>query len=342
VTDTPRHRPDNGHIASEEPPSPSGRRRSGFRQKMPAPPEAPRASEDRGRLAGTRAGRWLLIDRLGRGGMGEVYRSHDSTTGMEAAVKVLRAPADSVMAERLEREAESLLRLRSPHVVALHEVGRLPDRSPFIAMERLHGRSLDALLRSEERLDLVAVARLCDHAARALDAASSMGIVHRDVKPSNLFLCDGEGGGTWKVLDFGVARSTGQSAITGSFFIGTPGYVSPEQACGLPTDARSDLFSLGAVLYRALTGRPPFAAPDLADTLDNVVRRRPIRPTVLCPDLPADLDDALAVALAKSADDRYADAAELAWAFDRATGNALPADVRARGARLRGWTSPLA
>src|SRR5262249_25545839 len=157
----------------------------------------------------------------------------------------------------------------------------------------------------------------------ALDAAAAAGVVHRDVKPTNLFRCDdGSGAGVWKILDFGVARIAAEPAPDEPGVIGTPHYMAPEQAPGQPTDRRPALHALGAIAYRCAPGRHPYDAADPAALLYAIVHRMPARPGTLA-ELPADFDRFCAIALAKSPDDRFASGAALARALDAALAGAL-------------------
>jgi serine/threonine-protein kinase len=193
-------------------------------------------------------------------------------------------------------------------------------------MERLHGHSLAELLRRDGKLAGPAVAELVRQIGAGLDAAGSAGIVHRDIKPQNLFHDR-----VWKILDFGVATLTGDSAgtLTQGGIVGTPSYMAPEQAQGRRLDRRADLYALAAVAYRCFTGRHPFSGADTPALLYAVVHKMPARPgdTV---ELPADVDRWFAVALAKSPGDRFATGGALAAALDAALAGALEPGLRKR------------
>jgi serine/threonine-protein kinase len=175
-----------------------------------------------------------------------------------------------------------------------------------------------------------------EQVSRPLAAAHDASIVHRDVKPQNLFLADTNDRPIWKILDFGVAKQQDSSGtLTQSAVVGTPGYMSPEQArSGDDVDKRSDIFSLGAVVYRALTGRPPFAGADMPAILFEIVYKSPVRPSESMLGIPRDVDLVLAIALAKRRDDRFANAPEFADAFRRAARGKLPQTLRERGRAL--------
>src|SRR5262245_1827578 len=189
------------------------------------------------------------------------------------------------------REAEAAARLESPHVVSVLEIGTTAGEIPFIAMERLRGFDLAHHLRRHRRLGIPNVLVLVQEIAAGLDAARAAGIVHRDIKPHNLFLSERDGHFAWKVLDFGVSKLAGRSGtLTRGHVVGTPGYMAPEQARGEEVDHRADLYALAAIAYRALTGQPPFTAKDVPATLHEVVYRMPAQPSTIL-DLPADIDD---------------------------------------------------
>ncbi|HEY6461195.1 MAG TPA: serine/threonine-protein kinase, partial [Polyangiaceae bacterium] len=176
-----------------------------------------------------------------------------------------------------------------------------------------------------------------EHVAGALESARKAGIVHRDLKPQNLFLAQQNAAApVWKILDFGVSRMAGSSGtLTLDMIVGTPGYMSPEQAAGgTEVTHRSDVFSFGAVVYRALTGQPPFSGPDTPQILYQVVYRSPGRPSQLVPGLPADVEMVLAIAMAKDPGDRFATAIEVADALRRAAKGALDPSLRVHAQTL--------
>lgn len=289
-----------------------------------------------GRYTGTRAGPYTLGAVLGRGAMGEVYRAR-SEEGAEVALKVLSAASaqDPELRARFAREKELTTSLSSPHLVRGLGAGELPDGAPYLLLELLEGKDLAALLRQRRQLSLGEAVTLAAQVSEGLAAAHAAGVVHRDLKPQNLFLAESEGGPCWKVLDFGVAGLDASSGtLTRQTVVGTPGYMSPEQAEGLPVDARSDVFSLGAVLFRALTGRPPFAGEDTPRVLYAIVYKAPPAPRELAPELPEDVDRVLALALAKRPSERFATAEELARALADAARGALEPALRERAARL--------
>jgi len=270
---------------------------------------------------------------LGRGAMGEVYEARHVATGEPAAVKLLHrhllASPDNV--ERFLREAKAVATLRVPNVVEVLEVGDPSEEMPYIAMERLHGNDLGHHLRARGRLDADETAAIIREVARGLDAAADAGIVHRDIKPHNIFLADSDDGRqVWKILDFGLSKLSGHDGtLTRGQVLGTPAYMAPEQARGDRTDHRADIYSLAAISYRALTGHPPFSGDDLWAVLGDVVHKMPRRPGDLA-DVDPDLERVLAIGLAKLPGLRFDRAGELAAAFEDASRGALGGDLRAR------------
>jgi eukaryotic-like serine/threonine-protein kinase len=291
-----------------------------------------------GRYSGHLVGNYRLAELVGRGAMGEVYAADHVTTGDRAAVKLLRADLTRQHAAlaRFLREGEVVSALEVPNVVQIQEIGELEDGSPYIAMELLIGEDLAARLRRQRQLDVEEVVDMARQVARGLDAAHAAGVVHRDLKPQNLFRASGgDRDGTWKILDFGVSKVAGsRGTLTQQAVVGTPGYMAPEQARAQQVTPRADVFSLGAVVFRALTGRPPFSGPDTPQILFQVVYGMPPRPGELVPRLPADVDAVLAIALAKEVDDRFASASDLADALAAAARRKLDGRLRRRAADL--------
>ncbi|MBL8623117.1 MAG: protein kinase [Myxococcales bacterium] len=291
-------------------------------------------ANSKGRLTGAAAGPWQLAEVIGRGAMGEVYAATHATDQRAAAVKILRelGPDEARLRERFEREGAVIATLQSPHIVRVFDAGLIRDM-PYLAMERLHGEDLARRLRREPRLDRAALITLVREVARGLDVAHAAGVVHRDLKPHNLFWSRDLG--AWKILDFGVASLAGSSGtLTQAAVVGTPGYMAPEQARGHGVDARADVFALGAVTYRALTGRPAFTGVDTPQLLFAVVYQHPKAPSALVPDVPRAVDAVLAVALAKRAADRFEHATEFAEALAAALHGAAPLPVVERAAAL--------
>ena len=284
-----------------------------------------------GRFTDQTVGSYRLGVLIGRGGMGEVYEAHAIGDDHEAAVKLLHAGTlnEPTHVQRFIREAETASRLSSANVVRVLEVGTTAGEVPFLAMERLRGHDLAQQLRRARRIALAEAAVLAREVADGLEAARAAGIVHRDLKPHNVFSAEGGDRRSWKILDFGVSKSGGTGTLTKGHVIGTPAYMAPEQAKGEDVDHRADVYSLAAILYRAVTGHPAFTGKDVPTTLYDVVFRIPTQPSMLAP-LPADVDRVLALGLAKEPCDRFETASELALWFARAVREELMPEQRRR------------
>jgi hypothetical protein len=297
-----------------------------------------------GQFTGAVVGSWELGVVLGRGGMGEVYDAAHVDTEAPAAVKLLRRELmiDRHHVERFLREVRAASALDSPHVVRVLEASAPDDVVAFLAMEKLRGETLGAMLRGGGSLPRPRLYELVDQIARVLEVARAAELVHRDLKPPNLFRTED---GTWKLLDFGVAvLGDSSGTLTRGGVVGTPGYMAPEQAKGDAVDHRADLYALGAVIYRCVTGRSPFTGPDPAAVIYAMVHDAPLRPSAIAP-VGKDVDRFLAVALAKRRGDRFATATELATALRAAFAGGLATRVRAAGDALiksQPWKEPVA
>jgi serine/threonine-protein kinase len=270
-----------------------------------------RANE--GRWTGQYMGEFKLGLVLGRGSMGEVYEAL-SDRGQVAAVKLLnaRATQSSGIVERFHREMEIAARLESPHIVRVFAVSGPTAPVPYIAMEKLGGSDLATRLRSESRLPSDELVVLIEQVARGLEVARLAGIVHRDLKPHNLWRQDD---GTWKILDFGVSKVLdSEGTLTGEGIVGTPQYMAPEQASGGDVTHLADVYALGAIAYRCLTGRTPFKGKDLAELVYQVVHGVPVRPSALGK-ISRSIEDVLAIAMAKDQRRRFASALSFAQAL---------------------------
>ncbi len=258
----------------------------------------------------TVAGRYVVDKLAGVGGMSEVYKAHD-VNGQAVAIKVLKALSQHLM-ERFSREIHALERLDHPAIVRYLGNGVTPDTGQrFLVMEWLDGIELGGSLR-KQRLGLDACLRLGERVAEALAVAHAAGIVHRDVKPSNIFLCGGAVDRA-KLLDFGIARWTDIGALTktGARF-GTPAYMSPEQVRGdAGLDARADVFSLGCVLFECLAGRPPFAAKDDMAIFGKILFQNPPLLSEEVPGMPEPVEQLIVRMLAREPDQRPGSGAEV-------------------------------
>jgi hypothetical protein len=290
-----------------------------------------------GRFTDQTVGSYKLGVLIGRGGMGEVYEAHGINDDHDAAVKLLHAGtlAEPTHVARFIREAQTASKLSSANVVRVLEVGTTAGEVPFLAMERLRGFDLAQQLRRLRRLELAEAANLAREVAAGLEAARQAGIVHRDLKPHNVFSAEGDERRSWKILDFGVSKSGGSGTLTKGHVIGTPAYMAPEQAKGEDVDHRADVYSLAAILYRAVTGHPAFTGKDVPTTLYDVVFRIPTQPSMLV-SLSADVDRVLALGLAKNPADRFATATELAIWFAAAVNDGLTHEQRRRADDLLG------
>jgi serine/threonine-protein kinase len=279
------------------------------------------------------AGKYRLTELLGRGGMGSVWAGIHTTLGTRVAVKFIDAEhVDSPEARhRFENEARAAAALRSKHVVEVYDHGVMEDGRPFIVMEFLDGEPLDRRLDRLGRLAAKDMARIVGMVCRALSKAHAVGIVHRDLKPENVFLVwdDEDGADVAKVVDFGIAKftdSTGPTSATrtGSV-LGTPYYMSPEQARGLRSvDYRSDLWSVGVIAFRCVTGRLPFEGEAVGDVLVKLCTAPIPVPSQLVADVPPGFDAWLVRALGREPEARFQSATELARSLATVCGLTTP------------------
>jgi len=261
------------------------------------------------------ADRYEVVRRLGAGSMSEVFEAIDTRAGGRVAVKVLRANrvTNPGAVERLRREARAAAKVAHPNVIKILEVGELAPDVPYLALELLHGETLGERI-THGKLPVAAAMRILKAVLEALDAAHVAGVVHRDLKPGNVFLLSD---GRIKVLDFGLSQMGGPDGFSLSLtphglVCGTPCYMSPEQARGEELiDARSDLFSAGTMTYEMIVGRGPFEAPTPMAVLSRIVTEDPPPPGRLVPGVPPAVDALVMRALAKHREDRFQTAAEM-------------------------------
>ena len=260
--------------------------------------------------------RYEIDSVLGQGGMAEVYLGRDKVLGRPVAVKVLGSQfaRDRPFVVRFRREAQAAAALNHPNVVSVFDTGS-DDGTHFIVMEYVQGKTLAQVLREGGRILPERAAEIAQAVAEALAFAHAAGIIHRDVKPGNIMLTPS---GDVKVMDFGIARATTSETLTATATVlGTATYFSPEQAQGEPVDARSDIYSLGCVLYEMLTGHPPFAGETPVSVAYKHVKEEPVPPSSLNADIPADVDAIVMKCLAKNPANRYQTARELAQDLGR-------------------------
>jgi serine/threonine-protein kinase len=289
------------------------------------------AQERSGIFSGLRVGDYKLGRLLGRGGMGEVYEAA-TAAGARVALKLVRGDrvADARSLRLFGEEADVLGRVRSPYVARVLAAGDIADELPFLAMEFIDGPTLSDILRDRRRLAPDEVAAVVRDIARGLADVHASGVLHLDLKPQNVIRADGR----WKLVDFGVSRLA--AGADRPWIMGTPSYMAPEQAIGGAVDARSDLYSLTTIAYRALTGRAPFVGERPSQIARAAQSDRPPDPRALAT-LPDDVVAVLRIGLAARPEDRFASAHELEAAFAAALTGTLPPALRRRAARLPAW-----
>ncbi|MBI2894837.1 MAG: serine/threonine protein kinase [Deltaproteobacteria bacterium] len=267
-------------------------------------------------------GKYRLVEPIGQGGMGSVWRAEHVKLALGVAIKFIHAIDEPVAVARFLREARIAAQVRHRHVVSMTDFGSTPDGAPYLVMELLDGENLSVRMAREPRMPVLPLFELVAGALSGLEAVHAAGIVHRDVKPANVFLVREVDGVVPKIVDFGTSRATAEAraaseTITATgMLVGTPYYMSEEQARGWKdVDARTDLYSMGVILYEALTGRVPFDADTLHELMRQIVTAKPVPLSKHRPDLPAEVVAVVEKAMARDRKARYQTARELRHAL---------------------------
>lgn len=257
-------------------------------------------------------GRYEIISEIGQGAMGVVYRALDPLLERTVAIKTISLDLSKDEFEEFEqrfyREAKSAGRLNHPNIVTIHDVGNTGNIA-YMAMEFLEGVELRDIMDAGAQLDLDRIVEITGQVADGLAFAHEHGVVHRDIKPSNIMILKN---GVAKITDFGIALIPSSSRTMAGMVLGSPKYMSPEQVIGQDVDRRSDIFSLGVMLYEMLTGKPPFSGDNISAIMYRILNEMPVAPVTLKPGLPEIFNYIVAKALAKHPDDRYQTADEMA------------------------------
>jgi serine/threonine-protein kinase len=270
-----------------------------------APAIVQRAPRDTASMGAVVAGRYAIKGLVGRGGFACVYLAEDTTTGAEVAVKILHPELarNPKVRDRFLREVQIAAQLGHPNIPRILDAGEGPDRAPFLVLEYLHGEPLGAILARSARVGEELAIAVVKRAASALAAAHAGGVIHRDVKPDNLFLAND--GTVVKVLDFGMAKLVEGVFTAAGVAVGTIMYVAPEQAMGDRIDGRADVYALGITLFRLLVGRVPFAVKGDAAILAHHLYVPMPRPSELCPDIDPRIERVILAATRKRPGSRY-------------------------------------
>jgi serine/threonine protein kinase len=264
-------------------------------------------------VTATKAGRYEILGELGRGGMGVVYRAKDPSIGRTVAVKIIQLSEEGTgmshaqLVEGFQTEARAAGLLTHPNIVVIYDVGE-SDGVYYITMELVNGKSLQSMLDSGEKFLLPRLLRIMEQVCSALQFAHDHGVVHRDIKPANIMLTSDE---FVKITDFGTAKIMQYGASQQTSAMGTPGYMSPEQIKGKAVDGRTDIFSLGVMLYEMTTGQKPFKGQDIATILYHILNEEPVPPHQVNPNIALGVSSTILKALTKSPHLRYESCREL-------------------------------
>lgn len=290
-------------------------------------------------MIGNIVGNYKIVEKIGEGGMGAVYKGIDLMLERDVAVKALKPELGSqpLVVERFRAEAVTLAKLNHPNVATLFSFFRQSDQF-FMVLEYVKGTTLDKIMEAHGAMTCEEAIPLFCQMLEGIDHAHSLGVVHRDIKPANMMLTES---GLLKVLDFGIARALGSARLTrAGHLIGTIEYMSPEQVRGMETDARSDIYSLGMVLYELLTGRVPFASDSEYELMKAQVEQLPTPPSEFAPNIPEQVEAAILCATEKDPERRFQTAGAFSSAIINcvktaiATGQLSPIDMPRTTARL--------
>jgi serine/threonine kinase PknH len=285
-------------------------------------------------------GRYRLLSVIGRGGMGTVYRAHDTVIDREVAIKVLPTElgTEPGYRQRFRREAHAAARLNEPHIIPIHDTGEI-DGQLYLVMPVIDGTDAQGLLQRDGPMSPERAVRFAEQLAAALDAAHAVGLVHRDVKPSNALVT---GSDFVYLIDFGIAHDTTATKLTNTgMIVGTFAYMAPERFTDGVADSRSDIYALAAVLHECLTGHMPFPGDTLPQQMHAHVYQDPPRPSTQRPGIPTGFDDVIARGMAKDPSSRYQTATELAIAAQQALTTTPTHPSRANPTRVVDPTQPV-
>jgi len=241
-------------------------------------------------------GRYVVVKKLGEGGKGIVFKCTDKMLGRTVALKMIKTSLDEETESRFNREAQTTAKLSHPNIVSVYDIGSV-DNHPFLVIEYVDGRSLDDIIKEESPLSPSEIVRVSISIAEALEYSHKLGILHRDIKPENIMISKDN---VPKLMDFGLARSVDSPKLThAGAIVGTPAFISPESALGRENDARSDLYSLGCVMYNMATGQPPFVSKDNLKLIYSHINDMPVPIRRIRKEFPEDLESVIMKLMSK-------------------------------------------